>query len=56
VLKIDSRAEIYLFGSVAENRYNYSSDIDVLVVSEADKLRVLALVEGDFLKVFEIHV
>jgi predicted nucleotidyltransferase len=57
VLKIDPRAEIYLFGSVAENRYNYSSDIDVLVVSEADKLRVLeALVEGDFLKVFEIRV
>ena len=57
MLKIDPQAEIYLFGSVAENRYNYSSDIDVLVVSEADKLRVLeVLAEGDFLKVFETHV
>jgi len=57
VLKVDPQAELYIFGSVAENRYNYSSDIDVLVVSEADRLKVLeALAEEDFMKVFDVHV
>jgi len=57
VLEVDPHAEIYLFGSVAENRYNYSSDIDILVISEADRLKVLrALAKEDFTKVFQIHV
>jgi len=57
VLEVDPHAEIYLFGSVAENRYNYSSDIDILVVSEVDRLKLLkALAVEDFTKVFQIHV
>jgi predicted nucleotidyltransferase len=57
VLKVDSPAEICLFGSVAGNRYDYSSDIDVLVVSEVDRLKSLeALAEEDLLKGFGIYV
>lgn len=57
VLKVDPDAELYIFGSVAEDRYSYGSDIDILVVSEAGRLRLLeALAEEDFTKVFEIHV
>ncbi|WP_243676263.1 nucleotidyltransferase domain-containing protein [Vulcanisaeta distributa] len=36
VRSIDPDAEVYLFGSVAENRYVLSSDIDVLVITNAD--------------------
>jgi predicted nucleotidyltransferase len=43
VLKVDSPAEICLFGSVAGNRYDYSSDIDVLVVYEVDRLKSLSV-------------
>jgi len=54
VLRVDPHAEIYLFGSVAENRYNYSSDIDILVVCEADRRKLLkVLAEEDFMKVFQ---
>jgi len=57
VLKVDPKAELYIFGSVAEGRYNYSSDVDVLVVSDADRLKVFeALAEEDFTKVFDVHV
>jgi predicted nucleotidyltransferase len=57
VLKVDPKAELYIFGSVAENRYNYSSDVDVLVVSEVDRLKVLeALAREEFTKVLEVHV
>jgi predicted nucleotidyltransferase len=37
VKRLDPSSEIYLFGSVAEGRYLYSSDIDVLVVSDVLK-------------------
>ena len=48
MLKVDSPAEIHLFGSVAGNRYDYSSDIDVLVVYEVDRLKSLeALAEEE---------
>ena len=57
VLKVDPKAELYVFGSVAEGKYNYSSDVDVLVVSEANRLEVLeALAKEDFTKVFDVHV
>ena len=36
VRSIDPNAEVYLFGSVAENRHTLSSDIDVLVITNAD--------------------
>jgi len=57
VLKVDPRAEVYVFGSVAEDRYNYSSDVDILVVTEVDKLKVLeVIVKEEFTKMFEIHI
>jgi len=57
VLRIDPKAEVYLFGSVAERRHNYSSDVDILVVTEEDKLRILeAIAKEEFIKIFEVHV
>jgi predicted nucleotidyltransferase len=57
VLRVDPKAEVYLFGSVAEGKHNYSSDVDILVVTEEDKLRILeAIAKEEFAKIFEIHV
>jgi len=33
VQKLDPKAKVYLFGSVAEEKNNYSSDIDILVTT-----------------------
>jgi predicted nucleotidyltransferase len=58
VKSIDPEAEVYLFGSVAEGRHLYSSDVDVLIVTE--RLRpgevIAALKEEGFDDPFEIHV
>lgn len=53
----DKNAKVYLFGSVPENNYNYSSDIDVLIVTESnpDELR-LKLWKADIKEPFEIHI
>ena len=57
VKQLDPEAEVYLFGSVAEGRYNLSSDIDVLVVTEEEPPRVIAeLVKRGVGDPFEIHV
>jgi predicted nucleotidyltransferase len=57
ITKLDSDAEAYLFGSVAEKRYIYSSDIDVLVVTKAEPARVhFELWESGIKEPFEIHV
>ena len=57
VLEIDPCAEIYLFGSVAEERYTYSSDIDVLIVTDKSVEEVLPrLWEAGVSDPFEIHV
>ena len=57
VLEIDPCAEIYLFGSVAEGRYTYSSDIDVLIVTDKSVEEVLPrLWEAGVNDPFEIHV
>ena len=57
VLEIDPCAEVYLFGSVAEGRYTYSSDIDVLVVTDRGVEEVLPrLWEAGVSDPFEIHV
>jgi predicted nucleotidyltransferase len=57
VVKVDSKAEVYIFGSIAEDRYNYSSDVDVLIVTEKDKLKMLkALTKEEFTKVFEVYI
>lgn len=55
--KFDLDAEIYLFGSVAEKRYNYSSDIDILIITKLPPAYVLAeLWKAGIKEPFEIHV
>ena len=57
VEKIDSNAELYLFGSVAEGRHLISSDIDILVVSNLHPGRIIAeLWSNGIDNPFEIHV
>jgi len=56
-LKLDPNAETYLFGSVAENRHNYSSDIDVLVVTNFEPARMqLELWKAGIREPFQLHV
>jgi len=37
---MDPHAEAYLFGSVAENRHTYSSDLDVLILTRTEPAKV----------------
>jgi len=57
VLEVDPSAEVYLFGSVAEGKHTYSSDIDVLVITDKGVEEILPrlweLGVGD---PFEVHV
>jgi len=57
VKNIDENAEIYLFGSVPEKNFNYSSDIDVLIITESnpDELR-LKLWKANIKEPFELHI
>ena len=54
---IDPEAEIYLFGSVAEGRQTYSSDIDILIITnmEAGKM-LMELWRHGIKDPFEIHI
>ncbi|MEM3725761.1 MAG: nucleotidyltransferase domain-containing protein [Candidatus Bathyarchaeia archaeon] len=57
VKKLDPNAEIYLFGSVAEKNYNYSSDVDVLILTTVKPAIVHAeLWKSGIKEPFEIHV
>ncbi|MEM0308735.1 MAG: nucleotidyltransferase domain-containing protein [Thermofilaceae archaeon] len=57
VKRLDERGEAYLFGSVAEGEYLLSSDIDVLVVTDAAPAQVIAeLWKNGITDPFEIHV
>jgi len=57
VHKLDPEAEVFLFGSVAEGKYNYSSDIDVLIVTELHPAKILSeLWRAGIKEPFEIHV
>jgi len=57
VRKIDSNAEVYLFGSVAEGKHLISSDIDILVVSNLHPGKIIAeLWSNGIDDPFEIHV
>jgi predicted nucleotidyltransferase len=58
VKRLDPGCEVYLFGSVAEGRHLYSSDVDVLVVSDVLKPgEVLAVLWAEgFGDPFEVHV
>ena len=57
VSRIDPEAEIYLFGSVAEDRQTYSSDIDILIITnmEAGKM-LMELWRNGIKDPFEIHI
>ena len=57
VHKLDPEAEIFIFGSVAENRYNYSSDIDVLIITRIHPATVnFELWKAGIKDPFEVHV
>jgi predicted nucleotidyltransferase len=54
---VDPDAEVYLFGSVAEKRHSYSSDIDILIITEKERIEVLeALAKEEFAEIFDLHV
>lgn len=57
VKQIDSNAETYIFGSVAEGRYVLSSDIDILIITSKPPAEVIkTLWEKGIEDPFEIHV
>jgi len=57
VNELDPKAEVYLFGSVAEKKHNYSSDIDILIVTKLYPAKVHAeLWKAGIKEPFEIHV
>jgi predicted nucleotidyltransferase len=57
VHKLDPKAEIFIFGSVAEKNYNYSSDIDILIISKLHPANILLeLWKAGIRDPFEIHV
>ncbi|MEM1706633.1 MAG: nucleotidyltransferase domain-containing protein [Thermosphaera sp.] len=57
VKELDEKAEVYLFGSVAEGTYTLSSDVDVLVVTDQSPENVLVkLWEKGIKDPFEVHI
>ena len=57
VRKLDPKAEIFLFGSVAKKNYNYSSDIDILIITRLHPAEVhLELWKAGIRDPFEVHV
>ncbi len=58
VKQIDENAEVYLFGSVAMGEHLYSSDIDILVVTDLKPALIISRLWEKGIKnpPFEIHV
>ena len=57
VKNIDPQAEIYLFGSVAEGNYILSSDIDILIITDKPREKILTeLWRNGINDPFEIHI
>lgn len=57
IKKLDVNAEAYLFGSVAEKEHNYSSDIDILIITKLKPAKIHAeLWKAGIKEPFEIHV
>ncbi len=57
VRKLDPQAKIYLFGSVAQRKHNYSSDIDILIITHLKPAKIHAeLWRADIKEPFQIHV
>jgi predicted nucleotidyltransferase len=55
VINLDSKAEVYLFGSVARGENTLSSDIDVLILTNLDHRRILSAL-AEFGSPFEFHI
>lgn len=57
IKKLDPKAEIYLFGSVAEKKHNYSSDIDILIITKLEPAKIhIELWKAGIKEPFEIHI
>jgi len=57
VHKLDPEAETFMFGSVAEKKHNYSSDIDILIVTRLHPAKIhYELWKAGIREPFEIHV
>lgn len=57
VQEIDDKARMFLFGSVARGNWTYSSDIDILVVSEKRPGEIIyRLYKKGFSDPFEFHI
>ena len=57
VKNIDLQAEIYLFGSIAEGNYILSSDIDILIITDKPREKILTeLWRNGISDPFEIHI
>ena len=55
--RIDPKAKIYLFGSATTEEHNFSSDIDILIITKAAPAKVLSeLARAGITDPFEIHV
>lgn len=55
--RMDPAAQVYVFGSLAEGRHTYASDIDVLIVTCVAPARVhAALWRAGIKDPFELHV
>ncbi len=55
VVNVDSKADVYLFGSVARGENTFSSDIDILIITNLDRRSILAALT-DFGSPFEFHI
>ena len=57
VNNLDPEAETYMFGSVAEKKHNYSSDIDILIITKLHPAKIHSeLWKAGIKDPFEIHV
>ena len=57
VLRLDPKAQTYLFGSTAEKEHSYSSDIDILIITNLPPANInCELWKAGVKEPFEIHV
>ncbi|MHA1916741.1 MAG: nucleotidyltransferase domain-containing protein [Candidatus Ranarchaeia archaeon] len=57
ITNLDPIAEVYLFGSVAENKNTYKSDIDILIITQIKPEQIHAkLWKAGIKEPFEIHI
>jgi predicted nucleotidyltransferase len=55
--KLDPEAETFVFGSVVEKEHNYSSDIDILIITRLHPAKIRSeLWKAGIREPFEIHV